>query len=111
MVREVAERLTHLLAVDAQRTRVHPGVHELLAVGSFTLSDFIFMVREHQVGTAAVNIKRFCLADHSSWQSNSMQQPGTSFGPIWNPTLVQHQVLLSSKRAKSPKDPACFLNS
>ena len=56
--KEVAERLGHLLAVDQQHARVHPGVGEALVPGAGGLGALILVMREGQVGAAAVDIDR-----------------------------------------------------
>ena len=63
---------------------MHPSVHELLAVGGFTLSDFIFMVREHQIRAAAVNVKRF--SEQIAAHCRAFNMPaGTAFAPFGIP--------------------------
>ena len=56
--KEVAERLGHLLAVDQQHARVHPGVGETLVPGAGGLGALVLVVREGQVGAAAVDVDR-----------------------------------------------------
>ncbi len=55
--KEIAERFGHLLAIDHHHAGVHPVIHILAVVRAGRLSDFVFMVREHQIRTAAVNIE------------------------------------------------------
>ncbi len=55
--KEVAQRFRHLLAVDHHHAGVHPVVNVLAVMGAGGLSDFVFVMREHQIGTAAVNVK------------------------------------------------------
>ena len=54
---EVAERLRHLLLVDAQETVVHPVIDELDAVRALGLRDLVLVVRELQVLAAAVDVE------------------------------------------------------
>ena len=56
---EIAQRLGHFLVVDVDIAVVHPVVGKGLAVGSFTLCDFVFMVGKDQILTAAVEVKGF----------------------------------------------------
>ena len=44
--KEVTQRLGHLLLINPNRTGMHPGIDEFNAIGSLTLGDLIFMVRE-----------------------------------------------------------------
>ena len=53
---EVAQALAHLLAVDQQHTRVHPGVGKTLVPGAGGLGALVLMVREGEVGAAAVDV-------------------------------------------------------
>ena len=53
---EVAKRLGHLLALDLQHFVVHPNVREPVA-NTLALGDLVLMMREHQIITAAVNVK------------------------------------------------------
>ena len=53
---EVAERLRHLLALVAHHRRVHPVAGERLAGERFALRDLALVVREDEVGTAAVEV-------------------------------------------------------
>ena len=55
---EIAERFRHLLPIDHQMRAMEPVVDELYAVGGFGLRDFVFMMREHVVDTAAMDVKR-----------------------------------------------------
>ena len=54
---EVAERLRHLLVVDAHKAVVHPVIDEGVTVRAFRLRDFVFVVRKLQVLSAAVNVE------------------------------------------------------
>ena len=56
--KEVAERLGHLLAVDQQHTRVHPGVRETLVPSAGSLGALVLVMREGKVGAAAVDVDR-----------------------------------------------------
>ena len=57
---EVPQRLAHLLAFDEQMGAVQPMFDETLAsrlhAGAFALRDFVFVMREHQIFTAEVQI-------------------------------------------------------
>ena len=54
---EVAERLRHLLVVDAHEAVVHPHVHELAAGGGLALGDLVLVVRELEVHAPAVYVE------------------------------------------------------
>jgi DNA-binding LytR/AlgR family response regulator len=54
---EVAQRLRHLLVVDAHEAVVHPVVDEGVLVRAFGLGDLVLVVRELQVLTAAVDVE------------------------------------------------------
>jgi hypothetical protein len=54
---EIAERLGHLLVVDADELVVHPVLHELLVGGTLGLRDLVLMVRELEVHAAAVDVE------------------------------------------------------
>ena len=55
---EVPEALGHLLAVDAQHAGVHPDVGEGLVPGAHGLGGLVLVVREDEVGAAAVDVDR-----------------------------------------------------
>ena len=55
--KEITQRFRHLLAVNHHHAGVHPVVDVFTVVGAGGLGDFVFMVREHQIRTAAVNIE------------------------------------------------------
>src|SRR5690606_2322266 len=61
---KVAEALAHLLAVYLHEAVVHPITGELLARRTLTLSELVFVVREHQVEAAAVQIEAFAEVTH-----------------------------------------------
>jgi hypothetical protein len=54
---EVAERLRHLLVVDAHEAVVHPHVGEAVAGGAAGLRDLVLVVRELEVHAAAVDVE------------------------------------------------------
>ena len=53
---EVAFRLGHLNVIDIDKTVMHPVANKRFAAGCLGLGDFIFVMRENQVLTTAVNI-------------------------------------------------------
>ena len=55
--KEVAQRFRHFLAVNHHHPGVHPVINVLTVMRTGGLRDFVFMMREHQVRTAAVNIE------------------------------------------------------
>ena len=55
---EVAERLRHLLALVVHHRRVQPVPHERLAGDRLALRDLALVVREDEVGAAAVQVER-----------------------------------------------------
>jgi hypothetical protein len=58
---EVAQRLRHLLVIDADEAVVHPVIDELAVLigvhGAFGLGDLVFVVRKLQVLAAAVDVE------------------------------------------------------
>ena len=54
---EVAERFSHLLAIDGNHVVVHPVAYGIVAVVSHRLRYFAFVVREFQVHAAAMNVE------------------------------------------------------
>ena len=56
---EVAKALAHLLTVDGDHVVVNPVVHALSATGSYILGNLAFVVREHQVHSAAMDVEHF----------------------------------------------------
>ena len=58
---EVAQRLGHLLAIDLHEAVVQPVAHEALAtlgeIGGVALGNLVLVVRELQVGPAAVDVE------------------------------------------------------
>ena len=54
---EVAQRLAHLLGVDLQHAAVHPVVRERAAARGLALRALVLVVREHEVGAAAVDVE------------------------------------------------------
>ena len=55
---EVAQRLAHFLVVDLQHAAVHPVVCKRAAARGLGLRALVFVMREHQVSAAAVNVER-----------------------------------------------------
>ena len=64
---EVAKWFTHLGSVDGNHVVVHPAVNHVIALWSYRLCDFTFVVRENQVHSSSVNIEVFTqvFASHS----------------------------------------------
>lgn len=100
---EVAERLGHLLLVaggvaHAQRTRVHPDLGERHAGGGLALGDLVLMVREDEVGTAAVDVER--VAEDLGAHGRALDVPArTAAAPLGFPlglarlgALPEHEV-------------------
>ena len=56
---EVAQGLGHLLVVHAHEAVVHPVARQSLAGGAFALGDLVLVVRELQIGAAAVDVEAF----------------------------------------------------
>ena len=65
---EVAKRFTHLLTVDGNHIVVHPVAHHVGALRCHSLCNLTFVVREHEVHAAAVNVEMLAevLASHGS---------------------------------------------
>ena len=58
---EVAERFRHLLPFDLQKAVVHPHVgHHLRIVGATRLGNLVFVMGEHEIDPATMNIE--CIA-------------------------------------------------
>ena len=55
---EVAQALRHLLRVDVEHAAVHPVMGERGAIGRLGLRHLVFVVREDEVGAAAVDVER-----------------------------------------------------
>ncbi len=74
---EVAERLAHLLVVHAHEAVVDPELRQRLAGGAFALGDLVLVVRELQVGSAAVDVE--ALAQRGAAHGRAFDVPaGTS---------------------------------
>ena len=58
---EIAIRFAHLLAVDGNHIVVHPAFHGLMPLGRHALRYLAFMVGEHEIHAAAVDIE--CIAE------------------------------------------------
>ena len=56
---EVPQGFTHLLPVDGHHGVVHPVFYRLMSLCGHVLGDLTFVVRELQVQTAPVDVKRF----------------------------------------------------
>ena len=56
---EVAERLAHLLSVDRNHVIVHPVTGRIVTAGGRALRDLAFVMRKHQIHTAAMDIELF----------------------------------------------------
>ncbi|MOA15230.1 hypothetical protein D3C78_1353790 [compost metagenome] len=54
---EVIQRFGHFLAIDHHHTGVHPVINVLAAVCASRLGNFVFMMWEHQVRTATVDVE------------------------------------------------------
>src|SRR4051812_43159256 len=78
---EVAQRLGHLLLVDAHKAVVHPVLGERRAVRALGLRDLVFVVRELQILAAAVNIE--ALAEEAAAHSRALDVPS---GAPWPPS-------------------------
>ena len=82
--KEVAERLGHLLAVDQQHARVHPGVGETLVPGAGGLGALVLVMREGKVGAAAMNVNRS--AQIAVYHGGALGVPtGTALAPRARP--------------------------
>ena len=76
---KIAERLRHLLAINQQKLAVQPIADEGFSRQRFRLRDFIFVVREDQVGAAGVNVKR--LAEIFRRHNGALDVPARPSGP------------------------------
>ena len=54
---EVAQRFAHLLVVDLQHAAVHPVIGEGAAACGLGLGALVLMMREYQIGAAAVDVE------------------------------------------------------
>ena len=73
---EVALGLRHLLAFDEQEADVHPVAREGLAGGGFGLGDLVFVVREHEVFAAGVEVEGRRRETSSPWRSTRCASRG-----------------------------------
>ena len=73
---EVAERLRHLVPLDVHHAVVHPIVRELLCPRALGLRDLVLVVREDEVGPAAVDVEAARRGSCSDIAEHSMCQPG-----------------------------------
>ena len=55
---EIFEGMAHFFAVDFNHSDVHPMAGEVAVLSAFCLCDFVFVVWEDEVATAAVDVKR-----------------------------------------------------
>ena len=73
---EVVERLAHLFRINGNKSIVQPVIYEMAACASFGLGNFIFMVRENKIGSAAMEINGI---------SQVMGRHGRAFNmPAWS---------------------------
>src|SRR5689334_8484236 len=57
---EIAERLRHLVALDLQKTVVHPDVRHARGMeGASGLRKLVLVVRKHEIDTAAMDVEGF----------------------------------------------------
>lgn len=54
---EIFEGMAHFFAVDFDHSHVHPVAREVAILSAFGLSDLVFVVREDEVASAAVDIE------------------------------------------------------
>ena len=68
LAKEMAQALTHLLAVDGNHIVVHPVMNHLVALRSHSLCNLALVVRENQIHAATMNIEVAAqvLASHRS---------------------------------------------
>ena len=89
---EVVVALAHLLSGDGDHVVVHPVAHRLVALGGHALGDLAFMVGEHEVHAAAVDVER--LAEIFAPHSGAFEMPaGEAFAPGRGPV---HDMLRGS---------------
>ncbi len=55
---EIPQAFRHFFIVTGHKPVVHPITRQGVTRSSLTLGDFVFMVGELKVGSAAVNVKR-----------------------------------------------------
>ncbi len=83
---EIAERLRHFSAIDHQVRDVEPGRGKMPAAGAAALGDFVFVVREDEIDTAAVEVEGFAevFANHCG----TLEVPaGSAFAPGGGPEI------------------------
>ncbi len=74
---EVALRLSHLDTADGQHAVVQPKPRErVAAMGADALGNLVFVVREDQIETAAVDVESLAEFGISLIAEHSMCQPG-----------------------------------
>ena len=77
---EITKGLAHFNIINVNIAIVHPISCKCAAVSTFALSNLIFMMRENQVLTAAVNIN--CLTKIAPVHSRTLDMPaGSSLAP------------------------------
>ena len=81
---EVSQGFPHLLAVDGNHIVVHPVMDPLRTAGSHVLGDFAFVVREHQVHSAPMDVEGFAQvlgAHHRALQVPAGEAVAPGTGP------------------------------
>ena len=104
---DVAERLRHLLAAEVHHARVQPVARELaVAERALGLGDLVLVVREDQVGAAAVDVER--LAEVAVRHRRALDVPAgparapgarpRTARPAWRPSTARSRAGCASAR-------------
>ena len=97
---EIACRFRHLVAFDLQEAVVHPVVrHHGRAVRAARLRDFVFMVREDQVETAAMDVEDIAEIGGGSWPSIRYASPDGPC-PTGFPSPAHRRTIASTARSR-----------
>ena len=88
---EVAQRLGHLFVVHVDEAVVHPCLGKRLAGGAFALGNFVFVMGELQVSTAAMNVK--ALAQQLAAHGRALNVPaGAAFTKLALPFHIRRLI-------------------
>ena len=86
---EIAQRLGHLLVVDVEKAVVQPVIDKRLTGGPFALRDLVFMMRELQIESAAVDVEM--LAQQRATHGRALNVPART-------TCAERRLVLGVRR-------------
>src|SRR5690606_41662749 len=97
---EVTQRLRHLFAINVNEAGMHPAVHILFASTCFRLCNFIFMMWEGQISTAAMDIQM--IAQTACGHCRAFNMPAwTAIAPRSCPLSIILSVISPQYEARS----------